>query len=356
MLYIVSTTGRCNLGCTYCGGSMPEWMMPGDLQYDVDDLARLVAADDDATVAFYGGEPLLRIPRIVEITQRVPARRFVLQTNGLLLDRVPDPVVRRLDTVLVSVDGRPATTDAHRGKDTHRRAMENVARLRARYRGDLVARMTATEATDIEADVLHLLGAGFDHVHWQLNAVWSPDGAWRDFAGWIRGSYNPGITRLRHRWLAELERGRVLGIAPFQGVLARILGGAKGLPCGAGDDAFAVATDGTVLACPIGPEYAWNRLADVRHATPSSLRGRLRPEGPCQGCDVRDACGGRCLFTNREGGTRRAEFDLACAATRHLVREVEAGRPTVERLLREGVVDRDALLYPPFNNTVEVIP
>lgn len=356
MLYFVFATGRCNIACTYCGGSLPDAMMPAEVEYDVDALRRLVAQDDDATVAFYGGEPLLRIPLIRDLMQRVPAKRFVLQTNGTLVHALPDDCLGRLDTILVSLDGRPETTDASRGAGLHARVMASVARMRPRFRGDLVARMTVGERTDIEHDVEHLLASGFDHVHWQLNAVWSPEGSWTDFERWIEERYNPGITRLARRWVAELENGRVGGIVPFQGVMGRLLWGASPMPCGAGRDAFAVTTDGWVLACPIGPEYEWNQVARLDAASPEAIRDHLDVVEPCRSCDVAAVCGGRCLFANRERASNPVEFDLVCRTVKHLVREMEAARPAVERLLADGVLSKAALRYPSFNNTTEIIP
>ena len=57
MLYIVLTTGRCNLSCRYCGGSFPSAVVPWEVHYDLKDLRRLVESDPDAIIAFYGESP-----------------------------------------------------------------------------------------------------------------------------------------------------------------------------------------------------------------------------------------------------------------------------------------------------------
>ncbi len=51
------------------------------------------------------------------------------------------------------------------------RVTRNVEFVRREgFRGDLVARMTVAQGTDIYGNVRHLLGTGlFDHVHWQLD-------------------------------------------------------------------------------------------------------------------------------------------------------------------------------------------
>ena len=81
------------------------------------------------------------------------------------------------------------------------------------FSGDLVARMTVTQETDIYRDVVHLLSLDiFNHVHGQLDVVWSD--RWKNFQNWRDSSYLPGIKRLVALWLEEMSRGRVLGIAP----------------------------------------------------------------------------------------------------------------------------------------------
>jgi putative peptide-modifying radical SAM enzyme len=330
--------------------------MLAEVGYDVEALRALVEKDDDATVAFYGGEPLLRIPLIQEMMDRIPARRFVLQTNGLLLHRIPEAYLHRFDTILVSLDGRPSVTNAHRGRCLQEKVMANVGKISGGFSGDLIARMTITEDSDIYEDVTYLLSNGFDHVHWQLSAIWSPEGSWIDFARFVEERYNPGITCLKEHWLREMAQGRVLGIVPFQGVMTRLRTGATGLPCGAGRDAFAVTTDGWVLACPIGPEYEWNRIARLGDVDPANLKDRLNIEGPCLTCEVADVCGGRCLFANREGRGEKEEFDQVCRSVKHLVQEMKDARLRVDTFIDAGVVTREQLEYPPFNNTTEIIP
>ncbi|MBS3773273.1 MAG: radical SAM protein, partial [Candidatus Thermoplasmatota archaeon] len=120
MLYIVMATAECNMACSYCGGSLVT--MPRDITYDVDRLVDFIKndGDEETIVAFYGGEPLLRPKRVKEMLEVLPADRFVLQTNGFYIDRLGDRV-HDFDAILLSVDGRPATTDRYRGEGCHDR-------------------------------------------------------------------------------------------------------------------------------------------------------------------------------------------------------------------------------------------
>ncbi len=359
MLYILFTTGRCNLDCAYCGGSFPKDLVPHKVEYDLDDLRRFVAGDPEAVVAFYGGEPLLNPGFIREVMEHVPARHFAIQTNGLAVNRIPPECWRRFDAVLLSVDGREEVTDRFRGRGVYRAALRGARRLRdAGFRGDLIARMTLTEEGDVWSDVTHLLALGiFNHVHWQLNAVWSEP--WRDLGGWLENSYRPGLRRLREFWVREMEGGRVPGIAPFLGVARRMLFGdvpACPLPCEAGDGAVAVTPRGDVLACPIAVREAWARMGHLRDG-----RGALMPVRvgePCTSCSIYRFCGGRCLYAHKEGPRfwPREERERVCDATRWLVAEVAEAKERIAGLLAEGVVPPGPLRYPEFNNTVEVLP
>ncbi|PKK86457.1 MAG: putative peptide-modifying radical SAM/SPASM domain-containing protein [Thermoplasmata archaeon HGW-Thermoplasmata-1] len=356
MLYIVSTTGLCNLCCRYCGGSISEEVMPHEVQYDIEKLARLVGDDPDATVAFYGGEPLLRIPLISEMMEKLPAKRFVVQTNGTPLDELPQELLCRFDAILVSLDGRRHVTDTNRGEGVYDRVVANVEKIRPIFGGDLIARMAVSEECGIYEDVMHLFSLDFDHVHWQLNAIWASDDSWTDFGKWIYESYNPGITRLKELWLGEMKKGKILGIVPFQGIVRRMFFGGEGVPCGAGSTSFAVATDGRILACPICGEYEWNRIGELGKETVQSLRGRVGINEPCRSCDVYAICGGRCLFANREGHWKQEQFDLVCMTVRHLAREMRDAKKRIDELLKAGTITREQLDYPQFNNTTEIIP
>ena len=106
---------------------------PVDVAYDPEELYRFLKQDPSPTLTFYGGEPLLRADLIERIMHEAPVQRFMMQTNGLLLDRLPPEIVNRFATILVSVDGREQLTDAHRGKGVYRRVMENVRKIRSAW-------------------------------------------------------------------------------------------------------------------------------------------------------------------------------------------------------------------------------
>ena len=331
--------------------------MPINLQYTTNALQDFLSKDPEPVLAFYGGEPLLAWGRIKEIMDKVPAKAFVIQTNGTLLKRVPDEYLKRFHTILVSIDGRQETTDFSRGKGTYRRALEGARYAREHgFEGDLIARMTVSERSDIYEEVMHLLSLQmFDHIHWQLDVLWDDDMnvRWEDFPNWMKKSYNPGISRLVEYWVSHLEKtGEVLGIVPFLGISHTLITGKPvGLRCGAGDDFFSITTDGRITVCPIPPSIDFAKVGSIYSSTPKSIRNKVPLVDPCISCEDRWVCGGRCLYTNRTKWWGEEGFKQVCTTVKHTIRQL---KKRIERI--KSHVSPDDLFYPKIPNGVEIIP
>lgn len=360
MHYHVILTKECNLFCSYCGGGSET--PPREIQYTVPDLKSFLSRDSDPVVEFYGGEPLLRVKTMEDVMDAIPGR-FVVQTNGLFLDRIGPQYLTRLHSILVSVDGTREVTDKERGRGVYDRVMRNVRLIRDRgFRGDLVARMTVVQGTDICDNVCHLLRTGlFDHVHWQLSfsMFWEAgENTEPGVAEWI-AAYNSGISSLVDSWVDEMSRShRVLGMVPFIGVMDSLLFGNKSrLRCGSGIDFFAIMPDGRISACPVSVDFDFSVLGSIFDNTPSSLCDVVTVGEPCASCDILDICGGRCLFVNRSQELLRENgYSLICSTVRHLVRELEDALPQVQGLIANGSVNRSDFRYPELNNGCEIIP
>ncbi|AIY89660.1 TIGR04084 family radical SAM/SPASM domain-containing protein [Geoglobus acetivorans] len=352
MLFIVMLTGRCNLNCIYCGGSIDENVMPRKITYDPEDLIDFLNSMNDPSIAFYGGEPLLEMGLMKKLMDEVEARHFIIQTNGLLLNRLEKEYIERFSTILVSVDGVREVTDFYRG-GVYTKVLENARKISGYFNGELIARMVASQKTDIYRDVIHLLNLGiFTHVHWQIDAVWSAEGIWDDFSRWLE-AYKSGISRLSEFFMRELEKGVVPGIVPFLGVLkALIFNDSPKPPCGSGTESFAITTDGRIVACPIAADLSWNHAGDIY----TGIARTVEPVEPCPSCRYYSVCGGRCLFTNRERLWGDRGFRLLCDATIHLIREMELIRNKALSLAERGIIELEDLNYPKYNNTTEIIP
>jgi putative peptide-modifying radical SAM enzyme len=358
--YHLVLTRRCNLNCKYCHGG-EDTGPDTEIQYTLDDLETFLRKDDDVQLMLYGGEPTLRIPLIIELMDRFPQARFMLQTNALLLSKIPEVYAKRFHSILISIDGPENVTDGYRSQGVYQKVLENTRWLESiGYEGDIVARMAVSQESDIYRDVTHLLhlnNPSFNHVHWQLNVIWDADGNWQDFDKWVEESYNPGITRLIEAWVEKIEQGIVEGIVPFiPTAYSMLTGKASKMRCGAGIDTFAIHVNGSIGICPISPDWDFSIVGDIWKSNPKDLHNVMTVDEPCPSCEEYGVCGGRCLFTNKQRLWGEEGYNKVCNTVIHLSNALRKKIPRIEKLIANGVVSLDDFMYPEYNNGCEIIP
>ena len=144
------TTLRCNLTCSYCSLGVGDVLgSQRNVTYSLDALDAFIAthlSGHEIYVTFYGGEPTLNLEFMSAVIERHPGLRFQLQTNGTLLERLPDAILAKLSNVLVSIDGGEQITDGYRGRGVYAKVLKNVAAIRERLGGTLTARVTWSSA------------------------------------------------------------------------------------------------------------------------------------------------------------------------------------------------------------------
>lgn len=360
MHYFVILTKECNLRCSYCGGGSET--PPREIEYSIADLKSFISRDTNPVIEFYGGEPLLRIESMKNIMDEVPAN-FVLQTNGLFLDRIEPSYLQKFHSILVSIDGSKDVTDNTRGIGVSDRVTRNVKLIRERgFRGDIVARMTVTQGSDIYQNVRYLVDSGlFDHVHWQLDFTMFWQGGENSDMGlekWL-ASYNSGISSLVDYWVTEMSSSKqVRGLVPFIGVINSLLSGRSSrLRCGSGIDFFAVMPDGKISACPVSIDFDFSKVGSIFENSPSSLCDKVTIGAPCLSCDVFNICGGRCLFVNKSQDMLRENgLENICSTVRHFTAKLQDSLPQIQELIENHSVSRSDFDYPELNNGCEIIP
>ncbi|MFH1905656.1 MAG: radical SAM protein [bacterium] len=121
-------TNRCNLKCFYCYPQVFSRKIE-----DIDTETWLKVIDElhkmgTGIVTLLGGEPLLYkgIDRIVD---RVKKYGMIceLVTNGYFVDRKID-IVKKMDSVCISIDGDETTNDRNRGEGSYKKAVAAIAR------------------------------------------------------------------------------------------------------------------------------------------------------------------------------------------------------------------------------------
>ncbi|MFX0172074.1 MAG: SPASM domain-containing protein [Candidatus Hodarchaeota archaeon] len=220
--------------------------------------------------------------------------------------------------------------------------------------------MTVSSNSDIYREVSSLLSLknpAFDHVHWQLDVIWSDKDQWPNFNNWVQNSYNPGIAALIEKWIDQMNQAKqVLGIVPFIGIMKTLLTSTTSkLRCRAGMDAFAIQTNGEIYACPVCPEFSDFKVGNIITSRLDDIRNRLRIRSPCVECEVYTICGGRCLFTNYHNFWEN-DFFVVCKTVKFLINELKKVKPVIEEMIKESKLSFEMFYYPKFNNSCEIIP
>jgi len=338
-----------------------DYALPREISYDIRVLGKFCEGDSDCFLTFYGGEPLLCPDKIKSIMDEVKAKEFMMQTNGLLLDRLEPHYVNRLHTILVSVDGEEALTDYYRGAGVFARVMENLRLIKRNgFKGELIARMTVMEQTDIYKQVKWLLQNkqfAFSSIHWQLNAgFWGNDFAKRDFKKWSDNSYNLGIRRLAKFWVDCMETdGNVPRLYPLLGIAQSLLAEEESsLRCGGGWINYAIQTDGYIIPCPTMWGMKEYYLGHISNTNPLDLK-KVWVGSQCAKCKSFTLCGGRCLYTNVTKRWNDEAYALVCNTVKNLIDAVTNELPRIRKLIQNGQVKLSDFKYLKFNGC-EIIP
>jgi putative peptide-modifying radical SAM enzyme len=301
----------------------------------------------------------MHLRKLEEIMDAMPGGNFVLQTNGILLDQLNPSYVNTFESIFVSLDGDETITDYYRGTGTFRKVIGNLRKIREDgYRGEIVARMTVAEATEIDKQALVLIeNPLISSVHWQLDALfWQNDYSKRDFSKWVKQDYNPRVTHLIKKWVEQMRiAGKVWSLYPFVGVTRSLLmSETTRLRCGAGWCVFNIQTDGYVTPCPVMAGMKDYYVGNILTDSPRSLR-KLSIEGPCSNCELMSLCGGRCLYANVTNLWGIKGFDEVCETVRNLVHGLTDVLPQIKGLLEVGRIDLTDFHDPKYNGC-EVIP
>ncbi|MDR2720563.1 MAG: TIGR04084 family radical SAM/SPASM domain-containing protein [Nitrososphaerota archaeon] len=366
----------CNLQCRYCFGESlddfdedfsddleVDYSLPRKITYDISFLKDFCSKDPNCVLTFYGGEPLMQMESLKQIMDNVEPELYMMQTNGLLLNKLESKYVNRFHTLLVSVDGEEALTDYYRGEGVFRKVFENLKFIRQNgFGGELIARVTVMEQTDIYKQVRFLLenpDFSFTSVHWQLNAgFWGNDYSRRNFKVWSENSYMPGVRALVDFWVDTMEqRGQVLKLYPILGIAYSLLHDERVnfLRCGGGWVNYAIQTDGYILACPTMWGMSNHYLGHIADSHPLKLDKVFVNQPPCSECEILGMCGGRCYYANVTQRWSVDAYKEVCNTVKALVDDVLAQIPRIKQLISQGKIclsDFDFIKY----NGAEIIP
>ena len=373
MFFHLLLTTNCDLKCRYCyekscgdmdadfGDFNVGYEVPAEIRYDLELLTKFIRKDPESVLIFYGGEPMLCNERIRQIMDNVPAKQFNIQTNGLHLHKLEPEYVNRLSTIFVSLDGTKKLTDFYRGEGVYQKVTKNLNTIRKNgFKGEIIARMTLMEETDIYKNINWLLNNhdyAFSSIHWQLDAgFWKNDFQKRYFSEWIQENYNPQLKRLVEFWVDTMEtEGKVLKLYPLLGVMQSLLTEEESLlRCGSGWANYSIQTDGYIIPCPAMSGMKDYYIGHIQDSHPLQLK-RVYVGQPCTSCEILRECGGRCLYANITKRWNNEAYDLVCKTVKNHVESLKSSLPRVKRLIAQekiGLSDFEHLKY----NSCEIIP
>ncbi len=328
------TTLRCNLKCSYC--SLEEGGVVGSqeqVRYSFDQLDAFIdrqLAGKEIYVTFYGGEPTMNRAYMLEFMRRHPQYRYQLQTNGTLLDDLPDEILNNLSNILISVDGGERITDHYRGKGVYRQVMKNVDAIRSRVPGTLTARMTWSDP-DISFEEIDDLAHFFDYVYFQFVAG---------------EAYAPEAVEKRKRVLTQLvahffaDHRRLFPIIPIMGSVRNKVMPSRaqelyhGLTqCRVSTHIINVMPDGRIFPCPDLLYLPEMQQGDViaNWLKPSPLQPH--PDMPCEHCEAFHFCRRNCMknlylaYVKKDLNYRTKVVEPICELVRYLGREIDRHNP-----------------------------
>lgn len=328
------TTLKCNLKCTYCSLGVGDMLgSQVELRYDIDQLAAFIdthLAGKEIYVTFYGGEPTLNRRLMEDVMQRYPEFRYQLQTNGTLLDGLPDWMLARFSNILVSVDGGEAITDAYRGRGIWRQVIRNVHHVRDKVGGSITARVTWGNPDTTFEDIDDLVEA-FDYLYWQFVA----DAMYQDDSVAKRKTV---LAQLIARFFERSDK--LYPVVPLMGSVRNKLFPARGIEPYAGRTQCRVSThlinvmpDGRIFPCPDMMYDASMQMGAIQDnwLKPSPLQPTASM--PCDSCEAFSWCRGNCMknlhraYVDNDTAYRAGVVEPICELLRYMGQEIDRHDP-----------------------------
>ncbi len=339
MEYYIYITNKCNMNCSYCSVMMDNYKtnIPADIKYPLGDLRKFVdkvqstcPSNENAVIYFFGGEPTLNYEKIYEVMnefQDVSEYKitYVLHTNGLLLDEIPEKTISKINVIFLSLNYELMFDD---GQLTpyFSKIVNTITKLKKEHNVITIGRFTVSPKTSLytEASMSSLF---FDYIYWQLDNQKQIDNIEK-----YKTNYISDVSLLFDNWFAFLKHGIILRYIPFLAIIKHIL---NDMPvpihyyCGYGEDIIYIQTDGSCHGCCDGIENSPHYIGDLYRGI--EFKGMTITSDYCQKCQYLKICGGRC-------GRMHKDFDLErikdfCEMNIFLFEKIKSRIPEIKQLI-----------------------
>lgn len=302
MEYFIYMTNDCNLNCKYCSVLLDceKNNLPIKPTYSYESLMAFIkntqtqTNDNEVSIYFFGGEPSLEyddITLLINTAKKELARydlKFVLHTNGLRLDVLPDSILNELSLIMFSINYEKIPHHVLY-PSYFSTVIDNALSIKMRKAIPIIARLTVTEETSIFTELLQV-SHFFDYVYWQIENCPSFNNVTE-----FKNTYIYEIRRTFEYWIKYLEQGIMLKYIPFMAALKFIFFHDRDdgeFSCGYSRGMVYIQTNGKCYACSDNVEGNAHYMGDINKGI--SLPHRKLNEFKCKGCSYRTICMGRC--------------------------------------------------------------
>lgn len=302
MEYFIYMTNECNLHCEYCSVLLDcqKNNLPIKPVYTPESLSEFISTvqeqekDNEINIYFFGGEPSLEYVDIERLMCYLDSKfpdaqvNYILHTNGLLLDRIPNSILNRLKLIMFSINYEKIPKHGLKPSYFHT-IIQNALITKQKRNLPMIGRLTITEKTSLYADLL-LTSNYFDLMYWQIENCSGFD-SFNSFYD----SYTFEVEETYRYWKEYLKKGILLKYVPFMAVLKFMFYHDRNdnfFSCGYSRGMIYIQTDGCCYACSDSVETKQHHIGNIHSGI--KLPKYVLRDFRCNNCDYRRICMGRC--------------------------------------------------------------
>lgn len=303
MEYFIYMTNDCNLHCQYCSVLLDckKANLPITPKYTNEELALFIrrtqqrTGENEVNIYFFGGEPSLEYSMIIKLIDQMEELlprnykvKYILHTNGLLLNTIPRELRNRLSLIMHSINYEKIPK-YNLSKSYFSTIINNAVMIKKSTNTPMIARLTITEQTSLYTVVLQVLNY-YDLVYWQIENC----NQFKSFPVFY-DTYTFELGLTFDYWLQHLNHGYMIKLVPFMAALKFMLFPDRPdteFACGYSRSMVYVQTDGSCYSCSDNVESKVHHIGDISSGV--RLENISLKRFRCRNCSYRRLCMGRC--------------------------------------------------------------
>ena len=301
MEYVLFITNKCNLDCHYCYflNDLSRVQYPPKPIYKLHELrsfiynTQRIYNDSIVDIFFFGDEPSLEygyISNVISTMNKIDNIfniNYILHTNGLLLDKLPEFILLNLRLIVISINHEKMLKNDPE-TEYYLRILNGISLIRKKNNIPILARLTITETIDLFF-IIKKLSTNFNYIHWQIeNCI-----QFKSYENFYN-NYIYSIESVFNYWFQQLRNGILINIVPFLAVI-RFWNDKNNMiefPCGFNKGSINIQTNGDCFSCAEeinNPKFMIGNIYNgIKFA--NSISGYSM----CYECLYNNICMGRC--------------------------------------------------------------